>query len=559
MITVPPQPHAIMLAREDACLESFSPDGKTLVTFCAARPLSSSPDLGAPLGGAPAKSLKLAISIWDVETGRLQYKYEEQVFGVFGTLFSPDRKLLLLTDRQAPPDGLRLWDLETGLSATDLRSEKSLQRAFPTDFTPDGRCLIFDTEDLAPEGGVQRGCIIWDIKNHCARSTLPKNVVNLTVAQDGMTYAFYAREQDGKVGSVQLWSLGNNKAPAIRMTEHSVCADTVAFSPQLSSFASIEHPNGRARPAEMRLRDTATGEIRSSATYLLGEECKPCLSFSADGKRLICRNIGPQSAAERGTTIWDVDSGLRSRNTISHDQSVSRDGRWYASVDDMHVAVFDALSSREHVSLHIPDDGLRDLGVSNEAFLPDGPSVTFSPDGKTLCVTELRSEPQAFTLRASSLIHVGSGTRSPSRDTMRLWEIESGKEMLVRPNCRNVLFSPDGQRFAALDYDGVIRIWDIPPTRPLAPCLLLAAILWGAIVLIVLTAQLLLGRRTQSTGHSEANGAVHGGHQKLFCVRHTHRPKGSVRSVSHDGRSCRRNATPGCAGPLNAYICHISY
>jgi WD40 repeat protein len=56
-----------------------------------------------------------------------------------------------------------------------------------------------------------------------------------------------------------------------------------------------------------------------------------------------------------------------------------------------------------------------------------------------------------------------------TRNVIHLWDTASGEEALALPghtaSVVGLAFSPDGQRLAAADIDGVMRWWDATPRR----------------------------------------------------------------------------------------------
>jgi serine/threonine protein kinase len=152
--------------------------------------------------------------------------------------------------------------------------------------------------------------------------------------------------------------------------------------------------------------------------------------FSPDGRTLFARANGT-------LTQWDVSSAQQVGNPISTPED-ERFGSYTFSPDgavlvttggDQHtdkVRLWDASSHNQiRQPITIPNNGTY--------------GVALSPDGKTLATI--------------------------SDDTVRLWNIDSGQEIVsALDNVNWMAFSPDGHTLAIPGKDNSVRLWSVPST-----------------------------------------------------------------------------------------------
>lgn len=162
----------------------------------------------------------------------------------------------------------------------------------------------------------------------------------------------------------------------------------------------------------------------------------------------------------------------------------------------------DKLVALEAASYTPPEDMpfatvIWDLKSRTVAALGDGYGMAaFSPDGKTVAVTffatkdqpsrltafDAASRREIFSVKSASagrgfswpvvspdgrtVAVVDGAGRVDKQDTMRLFDLGSGREQAAFPRGGNYalmepVFSPDGKRLAAADYNGGLTLWDV--------------------------------------------------------------------------------------------------
>ena len=178
--------------------------------------------------------------------------------------------------------------------------------------------------------------------------------------------------------------------------------------------------------------------------------------FSPDGKRLVCngarwddtkkRNVDPEAK------VLDAETGkeLLSLKGEADWMEFSPDGKRLAGVSNSEVIVWD------------PQSGQKLLTLSGGDYM-----ASFSPDGK-----KIAAGPKVFDLQTGQELLNLSGVKSVffSPDGKRLvgsdrevkvFDAQTGKELLsIAAQVNTVAVSPDGKRLAGGTPSGEVKLWD---------------------------------------------------------------------------------------------------
>lgn len=487
----PPRPYAVLPDSDSASRIEFSPDGTLLAGF----------------SGQDTTAL-----VWETATGRLRYTLstDEPV-----AVFSPDGKLLAVRGER-----LKLFDLATG-------EERPLALTNPgaayAAFSPDGKSLLI----MGSDGTAS----LVDLATGAQSS--PLQAPHLMPAGPGPgnrweagPAARFRFSPDG--GLLLLEGVGRLRvfdvAARRELASYPGAAGQLAFSPDGKTWAV-------AAGRDVRLRDAASGEERA----VLRGRTDPVtvLAWSPDGKRLASLASGME------VTLWDVARGQELAATVlpgpTYDVYFSPDGRFLcmqAAEFEVHLRGFirpggslqlwdtsalpprhvasvtreqvDSPDGRVLAMIGDPDVPVRPwtiarrLQVSTWGSSPAVPNPIFTPDGKMVVL-----EGQTATVRGQLGAWLARGATGGNGYQFKWVDVDTWQERAVLDTDGPGTISPDGRLLATGGGDKPVKLWSVPPRRPLWPPLALAALVG---VLVVVAVRYRRRRRGRAAGTEPVRG-----------------------------------------------------
>ena len=277
--STPPHPYTSLNLPEKTHDMRFSPDGSTLLTI-GDGPWSEKGWIKMP-----------PIRVWDVQSGVERFSVaadwssiqrEKVCFSPDGRLFAADQACY----------GLSVWDARTG---EEFRVSPRICVGAVLRFSPDGRFLLF--ENRSDTDGLMY-LIFWDIRGRRELCRIEESTTQVVFAADGRSFATTHEEfthNKNAFTRLSLWKLASSGRPTLEKM-HNILASSVAFSPNLSTYA-IENLEG----GEFSLWQMADG-VRRFADHVDEPDAWGGLRFLKEGRILVAQNVNSKVIA------WDASS-----------------------------------------------------------------------------------------------------------------------------------------------------------------------------------------------------------------------------------------------------------
>ena len=471
---------------------AFSPDGKTIVTgsfdqtarlWDAATGLPNGPSLphaGFVMSVAFSPDGKRILTgsygrearLWDAATGQPLGEPPPHAGGVQSVAFSPDGKTILTggLDNTA-----RLWDADTRQPiGRPMEHSGWVNRVA---FSPNGKTILTGSNDQTAR--------LWDAATGRPLGP-PLSHAGLlgpvAFSPDGRLILTVSTDK-----TARLWDAVTGQ-PMGRPMVHPAGVGAVAFAPDGRSIVT------GGQDGRVRLWDFEAGQTLGR---LLEHESSPAAAmFRPDGKTLLTAN------RDGKVWIWDTVSGQRRGQPVTLAPGIlsmaqCRDGTKFVTChQDRSVRVWDATTGRP-IGKPFKDDNSSVSESRTPAMLP---SVTFSPDGKTILATGAVKLARLWVAETGRPIgqplehsdYIAAAAFSPdgktvltgsSDRTARLWAAATGRPIgrpMVHPaEVSSVAFSPDGRTILTGCDDRTVRQWDVATGRPARPSLEHAATVYS--------------------------------------------------------------------------------
>jgi WD40 repeat protein len=346
------------------------------------------------------------ISLWEIETGKEQYRYQIDDAAINALAVTPDERFLIASTDLG---SIRIWDLEnydelnTTLHAHDLPiSQLSI--------TPDGRQLLSSSLD-----GVIKVWNLQDIDRKTWCGSHQDRITAIAVTPDGQYILSAARDN-----KIKIWNL------ATGVEEY-----TFDRQPLFVNALAITPDSQRLIASSEILLSVYDLETKKILHILECPDLTPQTAFTTNGKFAV-------SIADNNVlSVWDLESGTQlyslltptgnkvCRLEITHDSSLI-------------IAAIDSTQS--------------DLKYLNVWDLETG-ALQIVLKGHTASVKQLASTPDGKTLI------------SCSSNEIRVWDLNNGVELFSAEGyttpITSIAIMSDGQKFISALGNGCIKVWDL--------------------------------------------------------------------------------------------------
>lgn len=398
------------------------------------------------LSGSSQQSARLH----DVETGKLL------------RVFFPDRPQLCicldasgrtLLHASTQDDFISIERFENGQLVAKIPNPKELLHNIQ--FNDAGNWIL--TREFYPRSILRlwdsaTGEQLFEMRGH------KNSIVHCAYSPDNTRIASGSRDQ-----SIGLWDISTKK-PVAMLRGHLGSVLFVAFSPDGKRLVSASEDH------TIRIWDAETGDALAVLTGHADEVV--CAKYTADGKNIV-------SASRDGSIrIWNAHTAetnniFRGHKSFVYSAAFHPNGELVASGSwDGTARIWNATTGRE-IAVLTHDGGSEGRIVTSVAFHPDGKLLaTRSRDGVRLWDVETGKEIQHWNIkndgwrdtrlafsRDGKLLATGCFGR-----VIRIWNIDTRKEVAVleghTDGVKDLAFSPDGRSLVSVG-DVETRIWDV--------------------------------------------------------------------------------------------------
>lgn len=369
-------------------------------------------------------------------------------------VISPNKKRLILLDYWGM--SIQIWDLENSMKIAAI----DLLIGFQTPvvkISPDSQSFL-----LVYGGDVSKYNLLTGEKINKLEFT--SQVSEIKFVNDSHAYASYSILAGYSSGKIHHWLLDGKLST--KFEGHIAPINRISLSPDGSELASSSDD------FSAKIWDTKTGSLLRTVNCSVNNFVQAAM-YSMDKKYFVLECMGQ-------IEIWDTETWAQIDSTSGYYlQEISSmknltvlfplGGSNYFKVEDVFTRknvyefylgyeynVLDAAFSRDGAMLAVVDG-------QNTVILWDvnnkTPKYYLLEDGMECTYMECQEQSVAFSPDNSLLI-----SSNEDQKMVRLWDVESGKQILALPlenNVNVVAFSPDGRYLIAGCDDGRIYVWGI--------------------------------------------------------------------------------------------------
>ena len=423
------------------------------------------------------------VRVWDAATGQLVQTVAGHPGGTLAVAFAPDGDRLATAGADRT---VRLWSVAAGTEQALFHGHDG--RVASLAFHPSGRYLA--------SGGQQPGDVkVWDLTRHQEYVRAVRNLDRggqvQAIGFSGDSNTLYAARARGWLQTTDPATGADLNYRPIDLTgKWLVPAAVAAFSGDGRRLATVSGDDLRM----VAVSDPAGGarlhrlEHPYEVVYL---------AFSGDGRRLATSAVAWKGDGRREVRVWDAEAG-RVLTTVRCDPylpggiygtvAISPDGRLLAH-DEREPKPGPGGKPVVMTRVVIRDAETGDLRGRLDDVAVGGVRLAFGPDGRYLATASEDTGIRVYDCRAGRWLHEqplpgsrqdsyydlafspdGRRLAGVSREQVLFWDVASGQMGYVLRGARprssdngfnpRVVWSPDGRRLAASNWDLSVSVWD---------------------------------------------------------------------------------------------------
>lgn len=439
----------------------FSSDGGTLATSVSTSTANSK--------GAWEFDFGMAISFWDVRTGKLNRTVSVKLRQVEPFAISRDLKILA-TGRS---DEIKLWSLDDGKELRSINNPYALkaigksseQKSTGSNKSAELRCLAFNSVGSLLAGGGADGIVrIWNLKTGTIARSFKADLTSIgsiVFQPDSMNMAVFGSDKtlnlwNGSNGN-KLWNLASNLETSDPRLTFNSAGDCVACL-----VPRIKHVKDLATGKDIKIvgENVQVWKVADRKEYcILDNPIRKIESFDAtgDGKTFITRN------EDNSLRVWGARNGRKplvasktcGMVALHPSESI------IASAAGSAVTIIDPSIQPSAVL------GGQAGQVKAMLFSHDGKTLVISREGSTMELWNLVDSGGSYKAVLRHTISVGSTSTSAiafnltdtifatagSDGQINFWGPRSGERVLrvtgSGKEINSLTFSPDGKMLAA--------------------------------------------------------------------------------------------------------------
>jgi WD40 repeat protein len=446
-----------------------------------------SPDGSYVLSGSDDRTLRL----WEIASGKEIMKFEGHIDDVTSVCFSPDGCYVLSGSLDCT---IRLWEIASGKEVrTFWRRHKVV---YSVCFSPDGSYVL--------SGSSGKTLYLWDVASGKEiRIKAFDDVFNPVHTDEVKSVCFSPNYSYVLSGSrdrtIRLWEMSSGEESR-EFIGHTDSINSVCFSPDGRYILS------GSSDKTIRLWEIASGKETKKFEGHTKEVCTVC--YSSDGRYIL------SGSWDKTARLWEIASGKEVKKLEGHTKEVcsvcySPEGRYGLSggndkaillLDLNIIDIWQPYISRISSIKVLGENEIKynELLIQSQKMIKDKKYVNaysmlrqaqkipgyerddnlltliitcgLNSNGQRICLLHsgVRKEFVGHTEWVNSVCFSPDGRyilSGSSDNTLRLWEISSGKETKKfeghTKGVKSICFSPDGRCVLSGSHDNTIRLWEI--------------------------------------------------------------------------------------------------